>query len=55
VFEPPPFHGDDEASLRACANDLLDLASDVYAEIDGRPVNDVDAYRVFARISTRSA
>ena len=46
VFEPPPFHGDDEASLRACANDLLDLASDVYAEIDGRPVNDVDAYRV---------
>jgi hypothetical protein len=46
VFEPPPFHGDDEASLRACANDLLDLASDVYAEIDGRPVNDLDTYRV---------
>jgi len=46
VFEPPPFHGDDEASLRACASDLLDHASDVYAEIDGRPVNDLDAYRV---------
>lgn len=45
VFEPPPFHGDDEASLRACANDLLDLASDVYAEIDGRPLNDLDVYR----------
>lgn len=46
VFEDPPFHGGDEASLRACANDLLDLVSDLYAEIDGRPVNDPDAYRV---------
>jgi hypothetical protein len=46
VFEPPPFHGDDEASLRTCANDLLDLVSDVYAEVDGRSVNDLDAYRV---------
>jgi hypothetical protein len=37
VFEGPPFHGDDEPSLRACANDLLDLVSDLSAEIDGRP------------------
>jgi hypothetical protein len=46
VFEDPPFHGDDEASLRACANDLLDLVSDQYAAIDRRPVNNLDAYRV---------
>ena len=46
MFEPPPFHGDDEASLRTCANDLLDLVSDVYAEVDGRSVNDLNAYRV---------
>jgi hypothetical protein len=39
TFEPPPFHGDDEASLRTCANDLLDFVSDVSAEIDGRPAN----------------
>jgi hypothetical protein len=24
VIEPPPFHGDDEASLRTCANDHID-------------------------------
>jgi hypothetical protein len=46
VFEDPPFHGDDEPSLRACANDLLDVVSDLYAEIDGTPVNNLDAYRV---------
>ena len=46
VFEPPPFHGDDEASLRTCANDLLDHVSDVYAEVDGRSVNNLNAYRV---------
>jgi hypothetical protein len=46
VFEGPPFHGDDEPSLRACANDLLDEVSDLDAEIDGRPVNSPGAYRV---------
>jgi hypothetical protein len=46
VFEGPPFHGDDEPSLRACANDLLDLVSDLSAEIDGRPLDDLGAYRV---------
>jgi hypothetical protein len=39
VAEEPPFHGDDEGELRACANGLLDLASDVYAEIDGKPAS----------------
>ena len=46
VAEEPPFHGDDEAELRACANGLLDLVTDPYAEIDGRPVKDPGAYRV---------
>jgi hypothetical protein len=46
VFEGPPFHGDDEPSLRACANDLLDLVSDLSSEIDGRPLNNLDAFRV---------
>ena len=46
VAEAPPFHGEDEAGLRACANGLLDLVSDPYAEIDGRPVADPGAYRV---------
>ena len=45
VAEPPPFHGEDEAELRACANGLLDLASDLYVAIDGRPVQNPDAYR----------
>ena len=46
VFEPPPFHGDDEDSLRACANQLVDGVTDVYAEIDGRAVNNLGQYRV---------
>lgn len=46
VFEPPPFHGDDEAGLRDCANDHIDNTSGVFAVIDGRPVNDLGAYRV---------
>ena len=46
VAEEPPFHGDDEASLRACANGLLDAASAPYAAIDGRPVKDPAGSRV---------
>ena len=45
VAEPPPFHGENEADLRACANGLLDLASDLYVAIDGRPVQNPGAYR----------
>jgi hypothetical protein len=47
VAEAPPFHGEDEADLRACANGLLDMVSipDLYAAIDGRPVEDPGAYR----------
>jgi PEP-CTERM motif len=44
VFEPPPFHGDDEASLRANSNGLLDQTSGLFATIDGAPV-DLTAFR----------
>jgi hypothetical protein len=46
VAEGPPFHGDDETGLRSCANSLLDLATDPYAEIDGSPVKNPGVYRV---------
>jgi len=46
VFEGEPFHGDNEAELRACANDDLDHTSGLFAEIDGVPVNNLDDYRV---------
>ena len=45
VAEDPPFHGEDETELRACADGLLDLVSDPYAEIDGIPVQDPAGYR----------
>ena len=46
VLEPDPFHGDDEASLSACANGHIDNTSGRFAVIDGVPVNNLDAYRV---------
>jgi hypothetical protein len=46
VFEPEPFHGDNEVELRACANDDIDHTSGLFAEIDGVPVNNLDNYRV---------
>lgn len=46
VAEGPPFHGENEAELRACANGLLDGVSDPYAAIDGRPVDDPASTRV---------
>ena len=46
VAEAPPFHGEDETDLRTCANGLLDEASGLEVEIDGRPLNNPGAYRV---------
>jgi hypothetical protein len=46
VLEPDPFHGDDEAELRACANGHIDNTSGLFATIDGTPVSNLDAYRV---------
>src|SRR5689334_16797135 len=45
-LEGPPFHGDDEAEQRACANDWMDHAYDLAATIDGVPVRNLEtAYR----------
>jgi hypothetical protein len=46
VLEPDPFHGADEAELRACANGHIDQTSGLSASIDGVSVNNLDAYRV---------
>jgi hypothetical protein len=42
--EPPPYHGDDEAELRDCANGFL--FETLIAEVDGVPVPDLDRYIV---------
>jgi hypothetical protein len=46
MAEAPPFHGENEAELRTCANGLLDAVSDLAVTIDGKPVNHPGAYRV---------
>lgn len=46
VFEPDPYHGDDEASLRACANGHIDQTSGLNARLDGKRVQDLETYRV---------
>lgn len=46
VIEPPPYHGDDEASLRACANGHIDKTSGLWAKIDGLKVKSPADYRV---------
>src|SRR5262245_65059189 len=43
--EPPPFHGGNEAELRACAKENADTISDLAAEIDGVSVQNIPAYR----------
>jgi hypothetical protein len=45
VLEPDPFHGDDEASLRACANGFAGNATGLAASIDGVSVANVEGYR----------
>jgi hypothetical protein len=45
VFEPPPFHGDDAASLAANSNAILDDATDLFAVIDGIPVANLGTFR----------
>jgi hypothetical protein len=43
-FEGPPWHGDDEASMRSCANTILNGNTDIFAKIDGVNV-DVTPHR----------
>lgn len=45
AFEPIPFHGDNEAEQRACANAWMDGVYGLEATIDGKPVNNLGAYR----------
>jgi hypothetical protein len=44
-LEPDPFHGDTEAEQRTCANGFIDNVTGVFAEIDGRPVQNIADYR----------
>jgi hypothetical protein len=46
VIEPPPFHGDDEDSLRDCANGFIDNSGNLSATVDSRMVRNLNAYRV---------
>ena len=46
VIEGDPFHGDNEEELRACANGFIDATFGLFAEIDGKPIQNLDAYRV---------
>ena len=50
TLEPPPFHGNNEAELRACAANfnVVNLA----AEVDGVAVKNLDDYRVFSPLFT---
>jgi hypothetical protein len=45
TVEGPPFHGDSEAELRACAKFLMDHAVSMSATIDGVLVHNLAAYR----------
>jgi hypothetical protein len=45
VLEPDPFHGDDEAELRACAEGHIDNTSGLSASLDGRAIGNLSAYR----------
>jgi hypothetical protein len=45
AFEPPPFHGDNEAEQRAAANAWMDGVYGLQATIDGKQVKNLDAYR----------
>ncbi len=51
IYESPPFHGDDEASLAANSNGLLDQATNLFAEIDGVAVN-LTPYRFLSPLFT---
>lgn len=45
-IEPDPFHGDTVEELLDCANGHIDNTSGLFASIDGKPINNLEAYRV---------
>ncbi len=50
TLEPPPFYGSNEAELRACAKNFN--VGNVYAEIDGVAVQNLDRYLVESPLYT---
>jgi hypothetical protein len=46
LFEPPPFQGDDATSLAACANGHVDNTKNLVAEIDGKPIKNLERFRI---------
>jgi hypothetical protein len=55
TVEPPPFYGSNEAELRACAKSFVDPAVDLFAEIDGVPVQKLGQYRTQSPLFTFTA
>lgn len=55
TVEPDPFHGDTEEEMRACAKSFVDPASDLFCIVDGKPVKDLDQYRVASPLYNFSA
>jgi len=52
LFEDPPYHGTDATSLTACANGFIDGATNLSAEIDGRPIKRIEQYRIRSPLFT---
>jgi pimeloyl-ACP methyl ester carboxylesterase len=58
TVEPEPFFGADEASLKQCARDNVDMAEDAFdmsamqVSIDGQAVDDLSAYRAATPLFT---
>lgn len=48
--EPPPFTGETEAELRACASADVDRYTGISVRIDGELVPDIGAYRASSPI-----
>ena len=46
TVEPPPFHGRDEAALRACTEAWFATAVELTAVVDGVDIPDLERYRV---------
>jgi len=53
--EAYPFHGDNEAQLRACVKSNFDLLSSVKVTLDRRTAADLDKYVVTTRLDTLPA
>jgi hypothetical protein len=54
TVEPPPFHGDNEEELRACAKCWADqiVVSSLEATLDGEALSDLGSYRVASPLFT---